>query len=68
VVVGEELLWFAGTDPRELRRRQAGLVRLELELSKQHTGLWLTPERLMHRGLDALWTDLADEEKGRVED
>jgi hypothetical protein len=66
--VAEELLWFAGPDPSELRRLQVGLVRLELELSKERPGIWLTPDMLMRRGLDALWTDLADEERGRVED
>lgn len=67
-VVARELLWSAGSKPSELRRLQAGLVRLELELSKDRAGVWLTPERLMRKGLDALWTDLADEERGRVDD
>ena len=69
--VAEELVWFAGTDPRELRRLQVGLVRLELELAKLGPGIWLTPDTIMRRGLDALWSDHAGEEKGqkgRVED
>jgi hypothetical protein len=66
--VAEELLWFAGGDMRQLRRLQAGLVRLELELAGEGPAIWLTPDALRRKGLDALWTDLADEEKGRVED
>jgi hypothetical protein len=66
--VAKELLWFAGSDDSELRRLQAGLVRLELELASEAPWIWLTPETLRRRGLDAIWTDLADEEKGRVED
>ena len=66
--VAQELLWFAGDDPSELRRLQMGLVDLELDLSKERPGIWLTPDMLMRRGLDALWADLGDAEKGRVED
>jgi len=66
--VAQELLWFAGDDPSQLRRLQMGLVRLELDLLKERPEIWPTPDMLMRRGLDALWADLGDEEKGRVED
>ena len=55
-------------DPSQLRRLQMGLVGLELDILKEHPEIWVTPDTLMRRGLDALWADLGDEEKGRVED